>query len=64
MHQKYTLARSQKNNEWFTYCSLEGRKIFNSSKSGLIYHLRNKNESKFCRIRKNHFIVSLNVVNT
>lgn len=62
MHQKYTL--SKKNNEWFTYCSLEGRKIFNSSKTALIYQLRNKNDSKFCRIRKNQLIVSLNVVNT
>jgi thiol-disulfide isomerase/thioredoxin len=52
----------KKNNEWCTYCKDEGRYIYKKSKNELIYHLRDKNDSKYVNLRKNKLVVSIAVV--
>jgi len=60
MHVRYSLMK--KNNEWCTYCKDEGRYIYKKSKNELIYHLRDKNDSKYVNLRKNKLVVSIAVV--
>jgi len=60
MHARYTLMK--KNNEWATFCRDEGRFIYKKSKNALIYHLRQKNDSKYVNLRKNKLVVSMAIV--
>lgn len=63
MHQRYRLSKN-KQNEWFTYCKDEQKYVRNPSKRALIYELRAKNNSSYCRLYKNKLIVSIKTIET
>jgi hypothetical protein len=61
MHYKYCLSKN-KDGEWFTFDRKLGHYYSNPSKNKLMAQLRNLNESNYCRLRKNQFIVMIDVV--